>query len=195
MDNQNPTPKHVPTEEEIARLEREAAEALRRGEPIQRREPLPETAREEIPAEAVPTDYVPYVDDVPEPEPAPRPAQAAADAAPEEDDDDDEEYIPGEMEKRINAMDPAQWKRWQILGGAAAGLAVIAALFSFGQELSTYGLLLAVILAMFLPRYLERAWRCKLGTARKAMIISMLVGLIAVGLIIGIRTGFKFTNT
>ena len=29
MDNQNPTPKHVPTEEEIARLEREAAEALR----------------------------------------------------------------------------------------------------------------------------------------------------------------------
>ena len=194
MDNQNPTPKHVPTEEEIARLEREAAEALRRGEPIQRREPLPEAAREEIPAEAAPTDYVPYVDDVTDPEPAPRPAQA--EAAPEpDDDDDDEEYIPGEMEKRISEMAPEQWKRWQILGGSALGLAAVASLFVFGQELSAYGLIVAVLLAMLLPRYLERAWRCKLGTARKAIIISMLVGLIAVGLIIGIRTGFKFTNT
>ena len=194
MDNQNPTPKHVPTEAEIARLEREAVEALRRGEPIQRKDPLPETAREEIPTEAVPTDYVPYVDDVPDPEPAPRPAQA--DAAPEqEDDDDDEEYIPGEMEKRINAMDPAQWKRWQILGGAAVGLAAVASLFVFGQELSTYGLIVAVLLAMLLPRYLERAWRCKLGTARKAIIVAMLVGLVIVGLVIGFRTGFKFTNS
>ena len=39
MDNQNnPTPKHVPTEAEIARLEAEAAAALQRGEAIPRRE-------------------------------------------------------------------------------------------------------------------------------------------------------------
>ena len=58
-----------------------------------------------------------------------------------------------------------------------------------------YGLIVAALLALLLPRYLERAWRCKLVTARYAMAIAMLIGLIAIAVVIGIRTGFTFTKT
>lgn len=190
MDQQkpNPTP-HVPTEAEIARLEAEAARALRQGGA----DPEPKAAEP-----AVPDDFVPYVDDVPEPAPAPKAAKAQAPAkgieADEEDDEDDEEYIPSEMEKRIDAMTPGQWKFWQIAGGAAVGVAVIAALFLFGQELSAYALILAAVLAILLPRYLERAWRRKLNTARYAMIVAMAVGLVIFFVITGMRTGFQFTT-
>lgn len=183
--NSNPTPeKHVPTEAEIARLEAEAAAALQRGEAIPRRE-APAQAKQ--PEEAAPArpDFVPYVDDVPSPAPAPT-------ASAEEDDgDDDGEYIPGEMEKRINDMAPEQWKRWQIIGGAAAGIAIVACLFVFGQELATYGLIVAALLAIVLPRYLERAWRCRLNTARMAMIVAMVIGLAVMFVIIGMRNGFS----
>ncbi len=186
MDQQsnNPTPeKHIPTEAEIARLEAEAVAAMQRGEAIPRRE-----AEAAAPAEAQPArqDFVPYVDDVPEPEPTP-----AADPA-EADDDDDGEYIPSEMEKRIAAMTPEQWKRWQILGGGAVGIAIVVCLFAFGQELATYGLILAALLAIVLPRYLERAWRQKLNTARMAMIVTMVVGLAVTFVIIGMRNGYNF---
>jgi len=198
MDQQNPnTNKHVPTAEEIARLEAEAVAALQRGEAVPQREagnaaaPAPEG---EAPAPA--TDgkapakpgFVPYVDDVPDPVPAPAPS---TDAAEEADDDDDEEYIPSEMEKRINAMSPEQWKRWQLLGGAGVGVAIVACLFVFGQELSSYGLIVAALLAIVLPRYLERAWRCKLNTARMAMIAAMVIGLAILFVVTGLRHGFN----
>ena len=186
MDQQNPNQapaKHVPTEAEIARLEAEAAAALSRGEPIPGRE-----AESPAPAQAEPQaerpDFVPYVDDVPEPEPA----EAGDDG---DEDDDDDTYIPSEMEKRIDAMTPEQWKRWQILGGGAAGIAVVLCLFAFGQELATYGLIVAAILAIFLPRYLERAWRRKLNTARMAMIVTMVIGLAVMFVITGMRNGFS----
>ena len=190
MDQQNPnTNKHVPTEEEIARLEAEAVAALRRGEAIDRREAgntdEPATPDGEAPAKP---GFVPYVDDVPDPVPAPAPS---TDAAEEADDDDDEEYIPSEMEKRINAMTPEQWKRWQMLGGAGVGIAIVASLFVFGQELSSYSLIVAALLAIVLPRYLERAWRCKLNTARIAMIVAMAIGLAIVFVVIGLRHGFN----
>ena len=188
MDQQNPNQaqaKHVPTEAEIARLEAEAAAALSRGEPVPGR-----AGESPAPAQAEPQaqrpDFVPYVDDVPEP----APAEAGEDG--DEDDDDDDTYIPSEMEKRIDAMTPEQWKRWQILGGGAAGIAVVLCLFAFGQELATYGLIVAAILAIFLPRYLERAWRRKLNTARMAMIVTMVIGLAVMFVVTGMRNGFSF---
>ena len=191
--SQNPTPeKHVPTEAEIARLEAEAAAALSRGEAIPRSQELPETPAEAAAAadaqngpQAPRSDFVPYVDDVPDPQPA-----ASNDA--EDGDDDDDTYIPSEMEKRIDAMTPEQWKRWQILGGGAVGIAIVICLFAFGQELATYGLIVAALLAIVLPRYLERAWRQKLNTARIAMIVTMVIGLAVSFVIIGMRNGFSF---
>lgn len=189
MDQQNPNPdRHVPTEAEIARLEAEAARALQRGEAIPRREQAPGGAAQ-VPSEPVRSNFVPYVDDVPKPQPA----KSAEAEAPSEEDEDDEEYIPGVWEKRIDALTPEQWKRWQIICGAVVGLAAVACLFVFGQELATYGLILAFVLAVFLPRYLERAWRHSLSAARVAMIVSMLIGLIVVGIVLGLRNGFSLT--
>ena len=195
--NTNPTPKHVPTEAEIARLEAEAVAALQRGEPIPRRVMPTEAAAPEAeapaeaPAQPSPANdgFVPYVDDVPEPA-----APKKDDAADADDDDDDEEYIPSEWEKRIDALDPKQWRLWQIAGGATVGAVVVASLFIFGEELSSYGLILAALLAILLPRYLERSWRRKLTVARNAMLITMVIGLTIAFVIVGVRNGFVFTK-
>ena len=189
--NNNPAPeKHVPTEAEIARLEAEAAAALQRGDAIPSHAATPDDAAQAEPQPVAPPvrpDFVPYVDDVPEP------ASTSTDAGEDaEDDDDDDTYIPSEMEKRIAAMTPEQWKRWQILGGGAVGIAIVICLFAFGQELATYGLIVAALLAIVLPRYLERAWRQKLNTARIAMIVTMVIGLAVSFVIIGMRNGFSF---
>ena len=143
--NNNPAPeRHVPTEAEIARLEAEAAAALQRGDAIPSHAVTPDDAAQAEPQPVAPPvrpDFVPYVDDVPEP------ASTGTDAGEDaEDDDDDDTYIPSEMEKRIAAMTPEQWKRWQILGGGAVGIAIVICLFAFGQELATYGLIVAALL-------------------------------------------------
>ena len=191
--NNNPAPeRHVPTEAEIARLEAEAAAALQRGDAIPSHAVTPDDAAQAEPQPVAPPvrpDFVPYVDDVPEP--ACTGTDAGEDA---EDDDDDDTYIPSEMEKHIAAMTPEQWKRWQILGGGAVGIAIVICLFAFGQELATYGLIVAALLALLLPRYLERAWRRRLTTARYAMAVAMLAGLAAFALIVGFRTGFRLTK-
>ena len=186
MDRQNPnTEKHVPTEAEIARLEAEAAAALQRDEAIPRRDAPDDAPVQPAPKPEDPParpDFVPYVDDVP------RPASSATD----EEDDDDDDYIPSEMEKRIAAMTPRQWQLWQILGGGAIGIAIVVCLFGFGPDLATYGLIMAALMAIILPRYLERAWRCKLNTARLAMIVTMVIGLIVMFIVTGMRNGFSF---
>lgn len=181
--------RRVPTEAEIARLEAEAVAALRGGEAVPRREAGDGGEGASVPDGEAPVrpGFVPYVDDVPAPAPAPAPS-ADAEA---EDDDDDGEYIPSEMEKRINAMSPDQWKRWQLLGGAGVGVAIVACLFVFGQELSGYGLIVAALLAIVLPRYLERSWRCRLNTARMAMIVAIVIGLAVLFVVTGLRHGFN----
>ena len=146
MDQQNQNePKRAYTAEEIVRLEAEAVAAIQRGEAIPRQ--TPEAQPDDAKADSTP-EFVPYVDDVPEPEPV------EGDAT--DDDDDDAPYVPSAMEKRLDALTPDQWKRWQIIGGVGVGLASVACLFMFGDELSTYGLVVAVLLAVLLPRYLER---------------------------------------
>lgn len=191
MDQQNqnqsgaePTaPRHVPTAEEIARAEAEAVAAMQRGEAPAKAAAHQADAAPESPAqEAAPSGFVPYVDDVPEPE-------VIADA-----DDEDDEYIPSEWEKRIDALSPQQWKLFQIIGGAGVGIAAIAALFFTGEELATYGLIVAALLALLLPRYLERAWRRKLTVAKRAMLIAMVIGLAVMFVVTGMRTGFSFTG-
>ena len=52
-------------------------------------------------------------------------------------------------------------------------------------------LIVAALLAIVLPRYLERAWRCKLNTARIAMIVAMAIGLAILFVVIGLRHGFN----
>lgn len=174
--NRNPSPKpdHVPTEAEIARAEAEA---------VKKNRPAPED-----PAKA---DFVPYVDDAPDPKPAPKPI---ADGDAPADDEDDEEYIPGKWEKRIDALSPEKWRLYQIIGGALLGLAAIFSLLLFRDELATYGLIVAALMVLLLPRYLERAWRRPLALGRRAMLIAMVVGLAIMVLILGLRSGFTFRS-
>jgi len=165
MDQQKPNTAYTP--EEIARLEAEAVAAMNRGapQPDATGEATVDTTVDAAgeatpaapPADAAGEAFVPYVDDIPK-------ADAAGEA------DDDEPYVPGPMEKRIDALTPQQWRLEQIVGGAAVGVGAVACLFVFGQELSTYGLLLAVLLAILLPRYLERAWRHDLTLARPKLV-------------------------
>ena len=50
--------------------------------------------------------------------------------------------------------------------------------------------LLCFLLALLLPRYLERAWRRKLTVAKRAMLIAMVIGLAVMFVVVGLRTGF-----
>ena len=193
MDQQNQNPnqeRHIPTPAEIARLEAEAAAALQRGElPTQPKAPT-EAGATAAESGAAQPEFVPYVDDVVD---VPKP-KAASEGEAEIDDDDDEPYIPSVWEKRVDALTPKQWKWTQIIGGAVLGCAAIAILGINSQELSTYRLIVAALLAMLVPRYIERVLRRKLLTARYAMIAAMIVTLVAMFLIIGARNGFVFTK-
>ena len=207
MDKQNPgVEKHVPTAQEIARLEAEAAAAISRGETPSRGEapsqgeapPRPEAAPqpEDAPKPEAPArpDFVPYVDDVPD-APKPRAAvEAKSEDAAQADDEDDEEYIPSKWEVRVNALTPKQWRLTQIVGGAALGLVALGILLIGTEELATYRLIVAALLALLAPRYIERVIRRDLLTARRAMIVALAVGLVVAFLILGARNGFQFTK-
>lgn len=185
-------PMHVPTPEEIARAEAEAVRAMQNGaslSPSEAEAPAAQPAKApEEPAAAQDWSNVPYVDDAP-----PTPPGASPSAS-EADDDEDTPYEPSEMEKRIAAIPEDKWTLYQILGGGAVGLVAVALLTFGSEDLGTWALVLAVVLALAMPRYLERWWGRKLPRARVAMIISMLVALVAFFLVTGLRTGFKFID-
>ncbi len=193
MDQQN-KPRPAPTPEEIARLEAEAVAALQRGEEPKRPEPqmeapssaeTPGQAGAEAPVEANPQpEFVPYVDDV-----VPQP-KADGDTP----DEDDEEYIPSKWEERVNALTDRQWFWTQVVGGALLGLVALAILYFGSDELATYRMVVAALLALLLPRYIERVIRRDLAIARRAMLVALVVGLAITFLVIGARNGFNFTK-
>ncbi len=180
--NPEAEPRHIPTPEEIARAEAEAVRALQRGEAL--------PGRTE-PADAPPKpDWsdVPYVDDAEAAAPAPAPVRPRANA---DDEDDDAPAEPSDLEKRIAAIPEDKWNLYQILGGAAVGLIAVALLTFGSEDLGTWSLVLAAVLALVAPRYLERWGGRKLPRARMAMVISMAVALVAFFIIAGMRNGFQ----
>ena len=189
MDQQNENRAPL-TPEEIARLEAEAVAAMQRGEAPSQGEVPSQT---ETPAPTEPTapqgdarpDFVPYVDDVP---PAPK-RTADPEIEPE---GDDEDYIPSPWEERVNALTDRQWRRVQIIGGALLGFVALALLMIGGEELATYRLIVAALVALLVPRYVERVIRRDLILARRAMIVALLVGLVVGFLILGAQNGFQF---
>ena len=191
MDQQNENRAPL-TPEEIARLEAEAVAAMQRGEAPSQGEVPSQT---ETPAPTEPTaprgdarpDFVPYVDDVP---PAPK-RTADPEIEPE---GDDEDYIPSPWEERVNALTDRQWRRVQIIGGALLGFVALALLMIGGEELATYRLIVAALVALLVPRYVERVIRRDLILARRAMIVALLVGLVVGFLILGAQNGFQFTK-
>lgn len=115
-------------------------------------------------------------------------------AAPEIDDDDDDaptEWVPSRFEKRINAIPEDKWTLYQILGGSAIGVFTVAALFMGGTGISA-PFLIAVVLALLLPNWLEDRGRRKLNKGRYAMIIVIAVGILTMFLYNGFTNGWSF---
>ena len=185
--------RHIPTVEEIARAEAEAVAALQRGEvPAQaaaeaasKEAPQPQA---EVPVSTEPAGFVPYVDDIP----ADAPQAGDADSGETKDADDD--YTPGRMEQFIDSLPPKRWALYQSIGGALLGIATVLVLFIGSEETSSYRLIAAALLALLLPRYLEKSWQHKLNTARRAMVIAMVIALAVAFVAYGVQSGFRFFN-
>lgn len=115
-------------------------------------------------------------------------------AAPEIDDDDDPaptEWVPSRFEKRIHAIPENLWTLYQILGGAAIGIFTVCALFLGGTGVSA-PFLVAIVLALLLPNWLEDRGRRKLNKGRYTMIIVIGVGVVAMFLYTGLTQGWDF---
>ena len=164
--DQQPNGRPAPTPEEIARLEAEAVRALQ----------AREEAREETPAPAADWSDVPYVDDAP---------------APAKDDEADDDYVPTGMEKRIAAIPEDRWNLYTTLAGAALGLAAIGLLVLGGEDLGTWSLVLAAVLALIAARSAEPSWRRPVLRLRTAMLVAMLVALAVVFVVTGAQNGFR----
>ena len=109
-------------------------------------------------------------------------------------DDTDEaptEWVPSRFEKRVNAIPEGQWTLLQALGGTIVGAAVVFALFLGGEGSGfSWGLLVAVALALFLPNWLEDRCRRKLTKARYIMIAVIAVGIVGMVLFTGLTKGW-----
>ena len=101
------------------------------------------------------------------------------------------EYVPTEFEKKVKAIPEDKWLLYQTLGGAVVGAVVAALLFASGSGLSA-GFLIAVVLALLLPNWLEDKCRRKLNRARVVMIAVMAVGIVAMVLYNGFTYGWDF---
>ena len=128
--------------------------------------------------------------------PAPEPAQPVQRyAAPEIDDDDEDdaptEWVPSRFEKKVHAIPDRTWNLYQIAGGVVIGAFTVAALFLGGSGLNV-PFLVAIVLALFVPNWLEDRGRRKLNVARYAMIAVIAVGVVALLLYTGLTQGWDF---
>ena len=101
------------------------------------------------------------------------------------------EWVPTEFEKKIKAIPEDKWNLYQTIGGAAIGIIAAALLFASSSGLS-WGFLVAVVLALLLPNWLEDKGRRKLFRARIAMIIALGIGIVAMLLYNGFTYGWDF---
>lgn len=112
-------------------------------------------------------------------------AQAAepADIVREEDDLDD-------FARRVHAIPDTRWKLYNILGGAAMGVLLGVSLFILPtiDEFSNWSLLIAVALALLVPRILENRLKRSISTGRITMVI-VFGALLLIQLLRGVMSG------
>ena len=101
------------------------------------------------------------------------------------------EWVPTEFEKKIKAIPEDRWNLYQTLGGGLIGAISAALLFSGGSGLSA-GFLIAVVLALVVPSWLEDKGRRKLLRARLAMIVVLGVCILGMLLYNGFTRGWDF---
>ena len=99
------------------------------------------------------------------------------------------------FQKFIARLDEKTWKLYQRIAGAVMGLLACVALFwKNGEEQGTfsYGLIIAMVIALILPNFLEKRALRKMSTLRLTMAISMGVVIVAYFLYWGLSSGFNF---
>ena len=99
------------------------------------------------------------------------------------------------FQKFIARLDEKTWKLYQRIAGAVMGLLACVALFwKNGEEQGTfsYGLIIAMVIALILPNFLEKRALRKMSTLRLTMAISMGVVIVAYFLYWGFSSGFNF---
>ena len=99
------------------------------------------------------------------------------------------------FQKFIARLDEKTWKLYQRIAGAVMGLLACVALFwKNGEEQGTfsYGLIIAMVIALILPNFLEKRALRKMSTLRLTMAISMGVVIVAYVLYWGLSSGFNF---
>lgn len=104
-----------------------------------------------------------------EEEPAPEPADPVDDTPPE----------PTEFEKKIAAIPDDKWKLYQIIAGAVLGIlsAVSITVLSKMESIGSMGLIIAAVLALFLPNMLEKKGGRKIPALRTALIIALTISM------------------
>ena len=96
----------------------------------------------------------------------------------------------------IARLDEQKWKLYQSIAGAVLGILAAVALFwdsNTEQSSFSYGLIVAVIIAILIPNLLERKGLRKMSRLRVVMAITLGIVIVAYFVYTGFTTGFKFT--
>ena len=99
------------------------------------------------------------------------------------------------FQKFIARMDEKKWKLCQRITGVVLGALACTALFvdsSESQSTFSYGLIIAIVIALIVPNILEKQGQRKLNSLRMTMALTMGVLILGYFLYSGITTGFSF---
>lgn len=100
------------------------------------------------------------------------------------------------FQKFIAKLDDKKWNLYQHILGVLLGGAACVALFWKGsadnESAFSWSLVVAIVIAIWLPNILERRGLRKIPRARTTMAITMGVIIVAYFAVIGIRSGFNF---
>jgi predicted membrane protein len=88
---------------------------------------------------------------------------------------------PGSLAEKVAKIEEGLWLKYQTIGGAVLGAAAGAMLFLVKDDGSMLPLnfVLALVLAKFLPDYMEKQFGRSLRRARIALILVMLAAILA----------------
>ena len=103
-----------------------------------------------------------------EPDTAPEPAEPPQEEEPPE---------PTEFEKKIAAIPDDKWKKYQILAGLVLGLLSATSIVVVGriESVSSMSIILAAVLALFVPNMLEKKGGRKIPVLRTTLILSLAI--------------------
>jgi len=105
------------------------------------------------------------------------------------------------FQRFIAKMDDKKWKLTQRILGIVLGLGAGFALFGHGlinggasEQMGTYSLVLAVVIALLIPNIIEKKSGRKIQLARVTMAITLIVVLVFYFFYAGFNNGFQFFN-